>query len=51
MLGAKQEGEPMRHFGKDGATYYRFVWLYGENSQVLDKSNELAGASQASASV
>lgn len=27
MLGARPEGPPMRHFGKDGSDYQRFVWI------------------------
>lgn len=33
-LGAKPEGPPMQHYGKDGGAYQRFVWLFGENGFV-----------------
>ena len=40
-LGARKEGEPMLHYGKDGSTYYRFVWVFGKDggsdgSKVID---------------
>lgn len=34
-LGAVEEGPPMRHFGKDGKDYQRFVWIAGENDHKL----------------
>jgi len=34
-MGGVREGPPMRKFGKDGSSYQRFVWLNGENDQVL----------------
>jgi hypothetical protein len=33
-LGAKPEGT-MKRYGKDGSDYIRYVWLAGENDQVL----------------
>lgn len=33
MLGARQEGEPMRKFGKDGSSYLRFVWIDDETDK------------------
>lgn len=33
-LGARPEGEPMKRYGKDGSTFQRFVWLFGENGFV-----------------
>jgi hypothetical protein len=36
-LGACEEGPPMKHFGKDGGDYQRFVWLIGENDHVLSR--------------
>jgi hypothetical protein len=33
-LGAEPEGPPMRHFGKDGGDYIRFVWIFGDNGLV-----------------
>ena len=34
-MGAVEEGPPMQRFGKDGASYQKFVWLAGVNDQVL----------------
>lgn len=34
-LGAHKEGPPMRHFGKDGGDYQRYIWLIGDNDHVL----------------
>lgn len=39
-LGAKEEGPPMVHYGKDGGDYQRFVWLIGDNDHVLKKGAE-----------
>jgi hypothetical protein len=33
-LGAEPEGPPMRHYGKDGGDYIRFVWIFGANGLV-----------------
>ncbi|MEW5705129.1 MAG: hypothetical protein AB1781_11185 [Pseudomonadota bacterium] len=53
-LGAIAEGPPMRHFGKDGASYQRFVWIAGENDHRLRSDHHvrrqrgrLHGAAQA----
>lgn len=33
-LGAVHEGPPMRHFGKDGSDYIRFVWIKDGNGRI-----------------
>ena len=42
-LGARQEGEPMKCYGKDGSTYIRFVWIVGEQ----EANDRVLGAEQA----
>lgn len=39
-LGAQKEGPPMRHYGKDGGDYQRFVWLIGDNDHVLRREEQ-----------
>jgi hypothetical protein len=34
-LGATAEGPPMRHYGKDGSAYQRYVWIAGENYELV----------------
>jgi hypothetical protein len=34
-MGGKREGSVLRRFGKDGADYQTFVWLNGENDDIL----------------
>lgn len=36
-LGARQEGEPMLNYGKDGGTYLRFVWVSGKDGWIRDR--------------
>lgn len=36
-MGGRQEGDPMREYGKDRADYIRFVWLRAEDAAILDK--------------
>ena len=31
VLGARREGPPMKHYGKDGSDYIRFVWIAEDN--------------------
>lgn len=39
-LGATKEGPPMRHFGKDGSSYQRWVWLADEDTPLLRKKGK-----------
>jgi hypothetical protein len=42
-LGARQEGPPMKGYGKDGSDYLRFVWLRETDSAVLEPGFVRAG--------
>jgi hypothetical protein len=42
-LGARQEGPPMKAYGKDGSDYLRFVWLKGQDDAVLEPGFVRAG--------
>jgi hypothetical protein len=35
-LGGREEST-MRHYGKDGSSYIRFVWIYGENGTLINE--------------
>lgn len=37
-LGAVKEGPPMKHFGKDGSDFQRFVWIAGVNDHIIRKA-------------
>jgi len=41
-LGAMPEGPPLRHYGKNGESYQRFVWFAGENDQFTRRTHEVS---------